>query len=85
MAQCKRCKNYYDWRLSRCPDCPPEPGENAWTHSRLTLGEIVLTDLGAGVVVGIDLPFHRAWRWVVSINGEEKCFIDCEVKKIQKE
>lgn len=34
----------------------------------LAIGDLVQTEHGCGIIVGIDLPGHDCWRWVVRID-----------------
>jgi len=66
--------------------------KDEWVHNRFQKGDAVQTEFGAGVIVGIDLPHSRAWRWIVKITdpikrhseieaGRPMAFVDREVEK----
>jgi hypothetical protein len=56
-----------------------------WNKKRFKYGDTVFTPLGKGTVIGIDLPMHRCWRWVVKIKERECCFFDKDIKIFQEE
>lgn len=52
---------------------------------KLTIGSRVITELGAGEIIGIDLPGSRAERFVVLLDSfkykEPLCFFHDKIKK----
>jgi len=93
--QCKCGFIFLDEFNGRCSVCGQTPmlDPAAWTHNRFKKGDKVQTEFGTGVVVGIDLPHSRAWRWEVIItdpikphfnidHGKPLAFVDKDVKKV---
>lgn len=65
---CNDCGTYGRYEKNKICSCGSD-GSDSWTHSRFRRGDVVKTEFGNGVVVGIDLPrSDRAWRWMVLIN-----------------
>lgn len=73
-----------------CDSCKAIPEK--WHHSRFFKNEKVKTEFGVGIVVGIDLPLSRAWRWLVKITkpvkrhslieqGKTLAFFDKEIRR----
>lgn len=58
---------------------------DTWNHNRFKKGTEVSTPLGKGIIVDIDIPFSRAWRWGVTLHGDNKpkYFFDKEVEELK--
>lgn len=73
-----------------CDSCKAIPEK--WPYSRFSKNEKVETEFGVGIVVGIDLPLSRAWRWLVKVTepvkrhslieqGKILAFFDKEIRR----
>ena len=68
-----------------CYECSQH--ENHWISNRFQKGSRVITPLGSGTVIDIDLPHTDVWRWVVKLDkpwleGQlgDPAFFDNDVK-----